>query len=75
MIDASIGELCDELVIKDPEEIMNGSWPPAFRSNSGKGEESNGMFFRFWSGEILRGFALYLLTQSITPKESMYEIF
>lgn len=75
VIDASIGELFDELVIKDPDEIMNGSWSPAVRSNSGKGEESNGMFFGFWSGEILRGFALYLISRTIHPKESMYENF
>lgn len=75
VIDASINELFDELVIKDPDEIMNGSWSPAVRSNSGKGEESNGMFFGFWSGEILRGFALYLISRTIHPKESMYENF
>lgn len=57
-----------------PEHVMNGSWSPALRLDTGSGPENNGMFFGFWSGEILRGLGLYLLYKRMNPKENMYEL-
>ncbi|QOC54190.1 glycosidase superfamilly protein [Aeromonas phage Atoyac14] len=56
-------EINDEFHIIDgkPEHVMNGSWSPAVRENTGDGVESNGMFFGFWSGEILRGLGIFIL--------------
>ncbi|CCI88425.2 Tail protein I [Yersinia phage phiR8-01] len=56
-------ELNDNFHVVDdkPNHIMNGSWSPALRLNTGDGPESNGMFFGFWSGEILRGLGIYIL--------------
>ena len=56
-----------------PDHVMNGSWSPALRLNTGSGPENNGMFFGFWSGEILRGLGLYLLYKKLAPKEDMYK--
>lgn len=44
-----------------PDHVMNGSWTPALRLNTGSGPESNGMFFGFWAGEIMRALGIYLL--------------
>ena len=56
-------EINDNFNIVDgkPNHIMNGSWSPAIRDGTGDGPESNGMFFGFWSGEILRGLGIYIL--------------
>ena len=35
---------------------MDGGWSPAPRLGT-----DNGMFFGFWSGEILRGLSLYVM--------------
>lgn len=55
-----------------PNHVMDGSWSPAVRLSTGSGVESNGMFFSFWSGEILRGLGLYLLYKNLKPGENMY---
>lgn len=56
-------EINDNYQIVDgkPNHIMNGSWTPALRLGTGDGPESNGMFFGFWSGELLRGLGIYIL--------------
>lgn len=56
-----------------PNHVMNGSWSPALRLDTGSGKENNGMFFGFWSGEILRGLGLYLLYKRLKPLDNMYE--
>lgn len=72
-IEAAVIELQENFVITGtPDMIMDGSWSPAIRANTGTGPESNGMFFGFWSGEILRGLGLYLLYKEIAPKTNMY---
>ncbi|QYW02284.1 tail protein [Stenotrophomonas phage Philippe] len=48
-------ELFDNYKVVLPDHPMNGSWSPAVRANT-----DNGMFFGFWSGEILRGLGVYL---------------
>ena len=53
-------ELQDNYVIHRAGFIMNGSWSPAIRDNTGNGPENNGMFFGFWAGEILKGIGCYL---------------
>ena len=74
IIEVAVDEIFNNLVIEDPDEIMNGGWSPAIRSSSGKGAASNGMFYGFWSGEILRGLALYLMAKSLPAKADMYKI-
>lgn len=74
IIETAVNELFDNLVLETPDEIMNGSWSPAVRSWSGKGAASNGMFFGFWSGEILRGLALYLMYKSLPVGADMYKV-
>jgi hypothetical protein len=37
-------------------DVMDGAWSPAPRPGT-----DNGMFFGFWSGEILRGLSLYVM--------------
>lgn len=58
-----------------PNQIMNGSWSPALRLNTGNGPESNAMFFGFWSGETMRGLGMYLLYKQLAPKQDMYKQF
>jgi hypothetical protein len=74
IIETAVNELFNNLVLETPDEIMNGSWSPAIRSWSGKGAASNGMFFGFWSGEILRGLALYLMYKSLPVGADMYKV-
>lgn len=74
IVETAVNELFDNLVLETPDEIMNGGWSPAIRSWSGKGAASNGMFFGFWSGEILRGLALYLMYKSLPVGADMYKV-
>lgn len=75
LIGACYKELRENFVITDiPDQIMNGSWSPAIRLETGNGVESNGMFFGFWSGEILRGLAMYLAVNRLKPGENMYDL-
>ena len=74
IVETAVNELFNNLVLETPDEIMNGSWSPAIRSWSGKGAASNGMFFGFWSGEILRGLALYLMYKSLPVGADMYKV-
>lgn len=55
-----------------PSQIMNGSWSPAVRLESGNGPESNGMFFGFWSGETLRALGMYILFMTKDPSKPLY---
>ena len=55
-----------------PGQIMNGSWSPAVRLETGNGVESNGMFFGFWSGETLRALGMYILYKTKNPLEPIY---
>ncbi|MDR0218105.1 MAG: phage tail protein [Enterobacteriaceae bacterium] len=62
-IELSFNEIENNFHIIDnkPEHIMNGSWSPALRLDTGDGIENNGIFYGFWSGEILRGLSLFIL--------------
>lgn len=55
-----------------PNQVMNGSWSPAVRLETGNGVESNGMFFGFWSGETLRALGMYILYKSQDPNKPIY---
>lgn len=55
-----------------PSQIMNGSWSPAVRLESGNGVESNGMFFGFWSGETLRALGMYILYMTRDHSKPIY---
>lgn len=70
LIEACVTELENNFVNTGiPDQIMNGSWSPAVRLGT-----DNGMFFGFWSGEILRGMALYLLTKQMNVGDDMYNL-
>lgn len=56
--DTAIQELQDNFVTL-PNKNISGCWSPAPRSDS-----DNGMYFGFYTGEIYRGLALYLLSES-----------
>ena len=55
-----------------PRQIMNGSWSPAVRLETGNGIESNGMFFGFWSGEILRALGMYVIYKTRDLSQPIY---
>jgi hypothetical protein len=56
IIEKSVTELIEHYHVVSPTSPMNGSWSPAVRKGS-----DNGMFYGFWSGEILRGLGMYIL--------------
>lgn len=56
IIEKSVTELIEHYNVVSPTSPMNGSWSPAVRK-----ESDNGMFYGFWSGEILRGLGMYIL--------------
>ena len=75
LIDQIMGEIEGKFInTQIPSQIMNGSWSPAVRLSTGNGPENNGMFFGFWSGEILRGIGMYLLYKQLKPKQDMYSL-
>lgn len=75
LIEACVAELENNYVITGvPGHVMDGSWSPAVRLNTGSGPESNGMFFGFWAGEILRGLSIYLLYKTKKPGADLYDI-
>ena len=75
LIDKLVKELAQNYQITDiPNHVMNGTWSPAQRLSTGNGPENNGMFFGFYSGEILRALSLYLITRKIKPGENMYNL-
>jgi hypothetical protein len=51
-------EIKSHYVKEDHEEIMNGSWSSAIRDTSGSFEKSNGMFYGFHAGELLKCFGI-----------------
>lgn len=55
-----------------PQQVMNGSWSPAVRLETGNGPESNGMFFGFWSGETLRALGLYVIYMTRDHDKPIY---
>lgn len=57
-----------------PGQIMNGSWSPAVRLETGNGVESNGMFFGFWSGETLRALGMYIMYNTLDHDKPIYEV-
>lgn len=71
--ESCLTELTDNYVNTGiPSQIMNGSWSPAIRLNTGNGVESNGMFFGFWSGEILRALGSYIMYKTQEPLKPLY---
>lgn len=75
LIESCVDELQKNFVNTGiPNMVMNGSWSPAIRLGTGTGPENNGMFFGFWSGEILRGLGLYMLTKQLNVGDDMYAV-
>lgn len=72
--EACMKELQDNYVNTGiPNHVMNGSWSPAVRPETGSGIESNGMFFGFWAGEILRGLGMYALYKTWPADKPLYD--
>lgn len=68
LIEACVTELQKNYVVTDiPGNPMNGSWSPAIRLGT-----DNGMFFGFWSGEVMRGLGLYILYKTTRPGEDIF---
>lgn len=57
-----------------PGHVMDGGWSPALRLSTGSGPENNGMYFGFYSGEIMRGLGLYLMYKQKGPKSDIYDM-
>lgn len=75
LIEQLMNELAHNYVITGvPQHVMDGSWSAGLRLNTGSGPENNGMFFGFWSGEILRALGLYLMYKTKNPGDDMYAI-
>lgn len=73
LIEMLVNELTSNYHITGiPNHVMNGSWSPGLRLNTGNGPENNGMFFGFWSGEIYRGLGLYMMYKRLQPGDDMY---
>lgn len=64
LIEQAMKELNDNYIVVRDNHVMNGSWSPGVRENT-----DNGMFFGFWSGEILRGLGTYLMYRRGVPGE------
>lgn len=74
LIEMLVREMFANYKVTDvPGHVMNGAWSPALRLDTGSGPESNGMFFGFWSGEILRGLSMYMIYKKLNPGENMYQ--
>lgn len=71
-IEASVKEILDNQINLPYDQIMNGSWSSEVREETGEGAACNGVFYGYWSGEILRGLAMYLLAKRLSPGESIY---
>lgn len=76
-LESLMDDLAQELINNQidtgiPNHIMNGAWSPAPRVSTGNGVENNGMAFGFYTGEIYRGYALYMLFKTNGPMFSMY---
>lgn len=54
LMEICVKQLSDEIVYIEPGHPMNGSWSPY---------AGGGMAFGFWTGEILRGLGLYMMTR------------
>lgn len=68
VIEACVDELNNNLVQTGiAGHAMNGGWSPAVRLGT-----DNGMAFGFWTGEALRGLALYTQWQQLRTGESIY---
>lgn len=53
-------------VNQGPNSVMNGGWSPWV---------GGGMFYGFWSGELLRGLGSYVLYHKLGVGESMYNLY
>lgn len=75
LIEMLVNELSHNYIITGiPGHVMDGSWSPGTRTSTGSGPENNGMFFGFWSGEILRALSLYSIYKQMKPGDDMYAL-
>jgi len=60
LLDLLFTEIQKNYDVITPNHVMNGSWCPAIRSGNETTQQNNSMYFGFYTGELLRGLALYM---------------
>jgi len=60
LLDLLFTEIQNNYDVITPNHVMNGCWSPAIRSGNETTEQNNSMYFGFYTGELLRGLALYM---------------
>lgn len=60
LLDLLFAEIQQNYNVVSANHVMNGGWSSAIRSGTPTTPENNSMFFGFYTGELLRGLALYM---------------
>lgn len=60
LLDLLFAEIQQNYNVVSANHVMNGGWSSAIRSGSPTTPQNNSMFFGFYTGELLRGLALYM---------------
>lgn len=60
LLDLLFTEIQNNYDVISPNHVINGTWCPAIRPGYETTEQNNSMYFGFYTGELLRGLALYM---------------
>ncbi|EIZ9513128.1 hypothetical protein MRB93_004250, partial [Cronobacter sakazakii] len=60
LLDLLFAEIQQNYNVVSANHVMNGGWSSAIRSGTPITPQNNSMFFGFYTGELLRGLALYM---------------
>lgn len=60
LLDLLFTEIQNNYDVISPNHVINGTWCPAIRPGFETTEQNNSMYFGFYTGELLRGLALYM---------------
>ena len=60
LLDLLFAEIQQNYNVVSANHVMNGGWSSAIRSGTPTTSQNNSMFFGFYTGELLRGLALYM---------------
>ncbi|MDQ7216667.1 hypothetical protein, partial [Enterobacter cloacae] len=60
LLDLLFAEIQQNYNVVSANHVMNGGWSSAIRSGTPTTAQNNSMFFGFYTGELLRGLALYM---------------
>ena len=60
LLDLLFAEIQQNYNVVSANHVMNGGWSSAIRSGTPTTPQNNSMFFGFYTGELLRGLALYM---------------